>query len=234
MTSLKATPNGMPIAKIRVQLRGGAKPSAPQVVCESRAQMRTKTALRGTIRRLPARITSSASKPTGPKPRSCSAIPLEGDRRATAWLWPGRLTRAARYPGWQPPYRAPERCLRPHLGAAFAHHLGSARFRAPTQLDPYLRDRHTVWRRLQTCHEGDGDAAVRGPCGQSVVPLLSGQYGRLAGDAVRSHSGRWLRGRNRVSRLLLRTSGQAARCRPSGAGGHGPAHVRTVRACPLS
>src|SRR5437899_913740 len=34
----------------------------------------------GTIRRLPARITSNASKPTGPKPRSCSAIPLEGAR----------------------------------------------------------------------------------------------------------------------------------------------------------
>src|SRR6266404_5085445 len=73
MTSLKSAPNRRPIATVRSQLFGRTKPIADHGVSEAWAQASTSSALSGKNRKLPARITRIAARPSGPKPRSCRA-----------------------------------------------------------------------------------------------------------------------------------------------------------------
>src|SRR5881396_534211 len=87
-----------------------------------------------------------------------------------------------------------------------------------------------IWARLS--HTAWGTLGFARPRSWTRIVAIGIPFG--IAFTVCSHSGRRLRGRNPVSRLLLRTSGQAARCWPSGAGCHRPAHVRAVRARPLS
>src|SRR5262245_4493045 len=97
-------PAGTPIATTRAQLAGRLNPSARHGVSDSRAQTSTSTALSGVKRRLPATMTSSASSPTGPKPRSCRAKSFAGSAEASTPAIPSgsrfrRLQAQVREPG---------------------------------------------------------------------------------------------------------------------------------------
>ena len=63
--SFSALPKTSPRASVRLQRAGRTKPSSRHGVREGHAHARTRSALRGTNSRLPARISSTASSPWG-------------------------------------------------------------------------------------------------------------------------------------------------------------------------